>query len=929
MVGAAFAYRIVKRMPSHDTPREPVTEADVLAHLSRSRKPQSLREIAAALKLSHRGRRALSKVVVRLKRRGDIVQFPNARIALPKGKAAEKIVAREQTRVQQSGGKPRGESHAAKAIVSVHGDLAPIHRGGAPHDAGEFTGRLVAHRDGYGFVVPDEPRPDLEGDLFIPASAIGDAMHGDRVLARIQQRHAPIHRGGGGRQFSGPQRTSGRILRVLSRAHVTVVGLFRYASQGNTVAPYESRLTQEIIIPPGDELTPELRAKHGPHPPKRGARLPELDGAVVNVELTRFPSGGVAAAGRVIEILGRPGDFGVDVEILIRKHHLPHEFADDVMADALAAAHPVDEVELVGRRDFRSLPIVTIDGETARDFDDAVHVARLANGRWELQVHIADVSHYVRRGAALDREARLRGTSVYFPNRAVPMLPEELSNGICSLNPREDRLVMSAVMEIDAGGEIVAAEFARGVIRSAERMTYTAVNAVLEGNAEATARYAPLAENFRAMRDLALVLNARRSRLGSIDFDLPEPVIEFDTEGRMTGIVRSERNIAHRLIEEFMLAANQAVAHYLERRGIASLHRVHEKPDAKKILEFEELAHTFGYTLGVENLSERLLPVRHGTVRTPHTAQAQRGHGGGRDRPMSVSVPGALDLAILPQHYQRLAEKIAGKPEERILSYLMLRSLKQARYSPEPLGHFALAFAEYTHFTSPIRRYPDLIVHRVLKWALAHPEQMRRDHHSESQSSGTQSAPPHEARTKHDKYAASLGPYPLAELEAVAVESSETERRAETAERELMDWKTAQFMEQHLGEEYDALVISVQKFGFFVELMEIFVEGLVPVNRLEELTGERCFYRERDHALVCGRPAGSRSGRPARGHQGSAVSRSLGTSSHGRHASSQSIGASPRPVGTPGELAWKLGDRVRVRAERIDPIRRRVEFAVI
>ncbi len=426
----------------------------------------------------------------------------------------------------------------------------------------------------------------------------------------------------------------------------------------------------------------------------------------------------------MIEILGRPGDFGVDVEILIRKHHLPHEFSAEVLAEAAAAAHPVGDAERAGRRDFRDLPIVTIDGETARDFDDAVYVRRLENGHWQLQVHIADVSHYVRRGSALDREARLRGTSVYFPNRAVPMLPEELSNGICSLNPREDRLVMSAVMELDASGEIVASEFARGVIRSAERMTYTAVNAVLQGDAIATSEYAHLAEHFRAMRDLAVILNARRARLGSIDFDLPEPVIEFDANGQMTGIVRSERNIAHRLIEEFMLTANQAVARYLEGRGIGSLHRVHEKPDPKKILEFEEMAHTFGYSLGVENLAERRVAVRHGSARSQRFDRgARHGRAGrGRERPMTVSLPGALDIAIRPEHYQRLAEKIAGKPEERIVSYLMLRSLKQARYAADPLGHFALAFDQYTHFTSPIRRYPDLIVHRVLKWALDHPE---------------------------------------------------------------------------------------------------------------------------------------------------------------------------------------------------------------
>src|SRR5579864_5938003 len=842
-------------MPRHDEPRAPVTEAEVVAHLARSRKPQSLREIAAALNLRHSGRRALVKLARKMKKRGEIHEYPNGRVGLPKEKQGAQYAQPPQKSVpQRHGSENRPESRPEPRAGS---------RPAVRPEANQLTGRLVAHRDGYGFVVPDTPRKDLDGDLFIGRDAIGDAMHGDHVLASIERRK----RFGDG---AGPGRAEGRILRVIGRAHATVVGLFRYGSRGNTVAPYESRLLQEIIIPPGDELTPELQGKLGLHQPKRSVRLPELDGAVVNVEMTRFPRGGVAPAGRVIEILGRPGDFGVDVEILIRKHHLPHEFPADVLAEAAGAAHPVGDAERAGRRDFRDLPIVTIDGETARDFDDAVYVKRLEHGHWQLQVHIADVSHYVRRGSALDREARLRGTSVYFPNRAVPMLPEELSNGICSLNPKEDRLVMSAVMELDASGEIVASEFARGVIRSAERMTYTAVNAVLQNDAAATARYAHLAENFRAMRDLALILNARRARLGSIDFDLPEPVIEFDPDGQMIGIVRSERNIAHRLIEEFMLAANQAVARYLESRGIGSLHRVHEKPDPKKILEFEALAQTFGYSLGVENLSERRMEVKHGSSRPQRFDRGARHgrRGAGREKPMTVSLPGVMDIAIRPSHYQRLAEKIAGKPEERIVSYLMLRSLKQARYAADPLGHFALAFDQYTHFTSPIRRYPDLIVHRVLKWALDHPETKPAAH----------SGPAKEEST--------FGPYRRGELEAVAAETSETERRAETAERELMAWKTAQFMEQHLGEEYDALIISVQKFGFFVELTEIFVEGVVHIDRIEELTGEQAFYRDRDHAIVSGSGGGHRGG----------------------------TGASKKKSGRElrGQQVWKLGDRIRV-----------------
>jgi ribonuclease R len=554
----------------------------------------------------------------------------------------------------------------------------------------------------------------------------------------------------------------------------------------------------------------------------------------------------------------------VDVEIMIRKHHLPNRFPDEVLAQARAVGREVSAEDRAGRKDFRHLPIVTIDGETARDFDDAVYVEPLPSGRWRLQVHIADVAHYVSRATPLDREARLRGTSVYFPNRAVPMLPEELSNGICSLNPQVDRLVMSAILEISADGAITAARFTNGVIRSAERMTYTNVNKVLEGDPEMSARYAALAPHFRNMRDLALILNKRRTVRGSIDFDLPERVIEFDDVGRMVSIVRSERNIANRLIEEFMLAANQAVARYLEGRGIVSLHRVHEKPDPKKVLEFEQIAHSFGYSLGVADLAEKRVAVRHGR---PHSAARSGRDARRREQHMTFALPSAIDLDVRPQHYQRLTAQIAGKPEERIVSYLMLRSLKQARYAVEPLGHFALAFDQYTHFTSPIRRYPDLIVHRTLKWALENSQET--------------AAPQKKLDAKQD--VPDRGPYRRVELGEVAEESSEAERRSETAERELMDWKTSEFMEKHLGEEYDALITSVQKFGFFVELMEIFVEGLVPINILEELTGERCFYREHDHSIGTGR----------------------------------------------GKLSWGLGDRIRVRADRIDPMRRRVEFSPI
>ena len=839
----------------------------------------SANEIAAGLHLGKAERKGLFKMLAGLRKRGALVELPGGRYRLA-GRKREEELEGKRDRASEAGG--AGSKEDASRRQSSMGNVPQRQAGTNVLARDEVRGRLVLHHDGYGFVVPDVPMPQLDGDVFIPRDAVEDAMHGDHVLAKLQR--VSEFRGGSGR--GGGQRAEGRIVRVLGRAHPSVVGLFRYGPRGNVVLPYDTRIQHGVEIPPGEELTAELRAKMGLGDSgargRRFERLPELDGAVVNVELLRYPRGGAAATGRVIEILGRPGDLGVDTEIMIRKHHLPHEFSHVVLEEAEKRAEAVSETERAGRDDFRHLPIVTIDGETARDFDDAVYVERRADGGWGLQVHIADVAHYVRTGTALDQEARLRGTSVYFPDRAVPMLPEALSNGMCSLKPREERLVMSALMEFDGAGKMLSAHMTPGVIRSAERMTYTDVNKVIEGDRDATVRYAGLAGHFRDMKELALLLNKRRNEEGSIDFDLPEPVIEFDEQQQMTNIVRSERNIAHRLIEEFMLAANRAVASYLLRRGIAALHRVHEKPDARKVLEFEELAQAFGYSLGVADLHQREIAVRHGRVPAPAKAGRPDSYGHGRERGMRVALPGSAELRISPQHYQKLLRKLAGKPEERIVSYLMLRSLKQARYAAEALGHFALGFDEYTHFTSPIRRYPDLIVHRVLKWALEHP-------HAAAPASS------HAARGVE----ATL--YSQTQLEEMASETSEAERRANGAERELMDWKTAQFMEAHLGEEYEGLIISVQKYGCFVELFEVFVEGLLPINALEDAAGARVVFRERDHAMVA--LAG---GEGRRGGVGARRGR----------------GAKPR------EIAWHLGDRVHVRAERIDPMRRRVEFAI-
>jgi len=853
---------------------------NILRFLQLRNEPASASEIAKGLGLKDPDTRPLFKLLAKLENRQAIEALPGGRYGLPGRKPDPVPDSRERAK------NPPAQKRSDSSLGSVSRD--------------ELAGRLILHPDGYGFVVLDTPLPRLDGDVYIPRNAIEDVMHGDHVLVKIQRR--------GG--VPGAERAEGRIVRILDRAHPTIVGLFRYGAQGNVVLPYDTRIQHEVVIPPGHELTPDLAKKVGSSGfdqrglrGRRIPRMPELDGAVVNVELTRFPRGGAAPSGRVIEILGRPGELGVDTEIIIRKHHLPHLFSNEVMEEAELRAKPVSETERADREDFRHLPIVTIDGETARDFDDAVYVERRANG-WHLQVHIADVAHYVRTSTVLDREARLRGTSVYFPDRAVPMLPEALSNGMCSLKPREDRLVMSVLMEFDAAGNQKSSQMTPGIIRSAERMTYTDVNKVCEGDAERTERYAKLTHHFRAMKELALLLNARRNEHGSIDFDLPEPVIEFDEKQRMTNITRSERNIAHRLIEEFMLAANRGVASYLLKRGIESLHRVHEKPDARKVLEFEELARAFGYSLGVEDLRQREIAVRHGRVPAPAKAGRPDSYGRGRERAMRVALPGG-ELRITPQHYQRLIRKIVGKPEERILSYLMLRSLKQARYAADSLGHFALGFDEYTHFTSPIRRYPDLIVHRILKWAL--------EHRSETLSRKAHIVPPRGSE-------AAL--YSHTSLEEIAAETSEAERRADAAERELMDWKTAQFMEEHLGEEYEGLIVSVQKFGCFVELFEVFVEGLLPISALEEAANARCVYRERDHSIIAlvGTKGGAAAG-SSRGH--SAAAHRRGQSGPTGKDSRSVRDAKSRP------LEWHLGDRVRVRADRIDPMRKRVEFAVI
>ena len=624
------------------------------------------------------------------------------------------------------------------ALIETRGN-----RFGLPDRMNLVVGKVVTHPRGFGFVVPDRPLDDVKGDLFIAGNNLNQAMHGDRVVARIER--------------ISENRAEGRILKILERGSTTVVGKFDVDGSGlGFVVPFDRRLIMDVHIPSGEHLDAK-------------------PGDMVVVEITRWPTPARGPAGRVTEVLGDIDEPGVDNEIIIRKYGIPDEHSPEAVEEARHIGTSVREQDLRDRTDFRPIVTVTIDGEHARDFDDAITLETLTNGNYWLGVHIADVAHYVQEGSPLDEEAYDRGTSVYFPDRAVHMFPSELSTGLCSLNPHVDRLVQSCLMEVDRKGTVVRYELHDGVIHSNARMTYTEVNAILtDRNPETIQRYHVLVPLFERMHELFEILNKRRHRRGSIDFDLKQPEIVLDDEGMVEAIIAAERNVAHRLIEEFMLLANETVAQHLDDHEVPTLYRIHEHPDPLKVEEFEEFVTTLGYSLG------------------------------------------APPADVKPRHFQKLVEKMRGTPEEKPIAFLMLRTMQKARYDPQNLGHFGLAAKSYTHFTSPIRRYPDLIVHRTLR-ASRHGA-MNEDRKDEL----------------------------VDDLPEIARHTSERERRADDAERELVQWKKVRFMADKVGDEFDGYITGVTAFGLFIELIEHFVEGLVHVSTMAD-----DYYRfvERAHTL--------------------------------------------------------------------------------
>ena len=611
----------------------------------------------------------------------------------------------------------------------------------SPNKMGLFVGKFVAHRKGYGFVESDE---EFTQDLFIPKDDINGALHNDRVMAEIVT------------PATEDKRAEGKVIKIIKREVTRVVGLFQENKSFGFVVPDDKKFNQDIFIP------------------KRGFNGAKNDDKVV-CEITLWPQENRKPEGKIIEVLGKKGERGVEIDSIIRAHGLPEEFPKKVIDEANYVSSQDLEDEIARRLDLRHLDIFTIDGEDAKDLDDAISIEVLPNGNYKLGVHIADVTHYVREKSKLDKEALKRATSVYLVDKVIPMLPKQLSNGVCSLNPFEDKLTLSCIMEIDENGKVVNSEIAETVINSKARMTYTEVSDILEKDDEKLKQtFAKQVEDFKKAEKLARILMKRRERRGAIDFDFPEAKIILNREGKVVDIKCYERRISNKMIEEFMLVANETVAEHFYWLQLPFVYRIHETPSAEKMEDLNKFIATFGY-----------------------------------------HIKGDLE-DVHPKEIQSLVEKIKGTKEEESISTIALRSMKQAKYSPQCIGHFGLAAKYYCHFTSPIRRYPDLQIHRIIK------EQLNN-----------------KLNNKRQEQLSHI-------VEYASTQSSERERAAELAERDVHDFYKACYMADKVGQEFDGVVSSVTSFGMFVEL-ENTVEGLI---RLANMRDDYYIYNQETYTIM-------------------------------------------------------------------------------
>lgn len=611
---------------------------------------------------------------------------------------------------------------------------------GIPERMGILKGVFAANQKGFGFVIVDEDRPDI----FIPASNVNSAMHNDIVLVKVL------------RDENNGRKSEGEIIRIVERKNKKLVGIYEDSRNFGFVVPDDKKICNDVFISKND---------------RNGAKT----GQIVVVEITSWPEKRRNPEGRIIEILGEKGDRGIDILTIIRKHNLPEEFPIQVEEYAERIEDEIPQSEIDRRRDLRDVTMVTIDGEDAKDLDDAVSVEMLKNGNFKLGVHIADVSHYVREGNVLDKEAFKRGTSVYLIDRVIPMLPKKLSNGVCSLNPKVDRLALSCFMEIDPTGKVVDHDIFESVIKTNERMTYTDVTKILrDEDQETIEKYKYLHEDFKNMGKLFEILNKKRLSRGAIDFDFDECRIILDENGKPIDILPRERAIANRIIEEFMLICNETVAEHFFWLNAPFVYRIHEDPDMEKLLHFSEFVYNLGYHVRFK------------------------------------------DEEVHPSELQKILEKVKGKKEETVVSTLLLRSMMKAKYSQVCVGHFGLAAKYYCHFTSPIRRYPDLVIHRIIK---------------EMINEGL--TPKREKRLRTFVVDASK-------------QSSDTERMAVDAEREVDDLKKAEYMLDKIGEEFEGIISSVTSFGMFVELPNT-IEGLVHISELHD---DYYIYDEKHLALI-------------------------------------------------------------------------------